>query len=100
MAGTETERNARRKLVGTVVSDKMDKTITVQWERKVKHPQVHKIVKRNTKLHAHDEKNEAHEGDLVEIQATRPLSKLKCWRLIRVVRRAHQELLEEQPAEA
>lgn len=93
---TTTERSTRRKLQGVVVSNKMTKTITVQWERQVKHPRVHKIVKRRTRLHAHDEKNEAQVGDLVEIQSTRPLSKTKAWRLVRVLRRAHEGLREEE----
>jgi small subunit ribosomal protein S17 len=90
-----TERNSRRKLQGIVVSDKMDKTVTVLWERQVEHPHVRKIVKRRKKLHAHDENNEAKLGDLVEIAATRPLSKTKTWRLVRVLRRAHEGLREE-----
>jgi small subunit ribosomal protein S17 len=92
---TKEDRNKRRRLQGVVTSDKMDKTITVQWERQVKHPRTHKYVKRRKKLHAHDEKNEAHEGDLVEIAATRPLSKMKTWRLVSVLRRAHEGLREE-----
>ncbi|MBX3459553.1 MAG: 30S ribosomal protein S17 [Planctomycetes bacterium] len=84
----KTQRGNRRKLQGVVVSSKMHKTITVLWERQVMHPRVHKIVKRKTKLHAHDENNEAKVGDLVEIQATRPISKTKTWRLVRVVRQA------------
>jgi small subunit ribosomal protein S17 len=92
---TTVERSTRRKLQGVVVSNKMQKTITVLWERQVMHPRVHKIVKRRTKLHVHDEKDEAKVGDLVEIQATRPLSKTKTWRLVRVLRRAHAGLREE-----
>lgn len=94
------ERNQRRRIQGVVTSDKMEKTITVLWERQVKHPRTHRYVKRRKKLHAHDEKNEAHVGDLVEIMATRPLSKLKSWRLVRVVRRAHEGLREETEAAA
>ncbi|MDC1141463.1 30S ribosomal protein S17 [Planctomycetota bacterium] len=90
------ERKPRRKLQGVVVSDKGNKSITVQWERQTKHPRVHKIIKRRTKLHAHDENNEAHVGDLVEIQATRPLSKTKNWRLVRVISKAHAGLDEAQ----
>ncbi len=97
---TKTERNDRRKIEGLVVSSKMQKTITVLWERQVMHPHVHKIVKRRTKLHAHDENNEAKVGDLVEIQATRPISKTKTWRLVRVLRKAHGALLNEQAQEA
>jgi small subunit ribosomal protein S17 len=96
------KRNVRRRVQGVVTSDKMEKTITVQWERQVKHPRTFKYVKRRKKLHAHDEKNEAHVGDLVEIMATRPISKIKTWRLVRVVRRAHEGLREEsaEPAKA
>lgn len=94
------ERNQRRRIQGVVTSDKMEKTITVLWERQVKHPRTHRYIKRRKKLHAHDEKNEAHVGDLVEIMATRPLSKLKSWRLVRVVRRAHEGLREETEAAA
>ncbi len=91
----KTARNNRRKLQGIVVSSKMQKTITVLWQRQVKHPRVHKIMQRRTKLHAHDEKNEANVGDLVEIAATRPLSKTKTWRLVKVLRRAHAGLRDE-----
>ncbi|MCC6574524.1 MAG: 30S ribosomal protein S17 [Planctomycetes bacterium] len=82
------ERNQRRTIQGIVKSAKMQKTITVLWQRSVKHPRYGKFVQRHTKLHAHDEKNEAKVGDLVEIMATRPLSKTKTWRLLRVLRRA------------
>jgi small subunit ribosomal protein S17 len=92
------ERNNRRRLQGIVVSSKMQKTITVLWSRQVKHPRVHKIVQRRTKLHAHDENNEAKVGDLVEIAATRPLSKTKTWRLVKVLRRAHAGLRDEVEA--
>jgi small subunit ribosomal protein S17 len=95
-------RNQRRRVQGVVTSDKMEKTITVMWERQVKHPRTFKYVKRRRRLHAHDENNEAHVGDLVEIMATRRISKNKTWRLVRVVRRAHEGLREEaaQPAKA
>lgn len=92
---TELERNQRRRRIGMVVSNKMQKTITVMWQRPVRNARYGKFVKRNTKLHAHDEKNEAKVGDLVEIMATRPLSKTKNWRLVRVVRRAHEALLHD-----
>lgn len=82
------ERNARKVRVGLVVSDKMDKTITVAIERQVKHPIYGKFVKKTTKLKAHDETNDAHAGDTVRIQETRPLSKTKRWRLVEVVERA------------
>ncbi|PXF32040.1 30S ribosomal protein S17 [Pokkaliibacter plantistimulans] len=73
---------------GRVVSDKMDKTITVLIERKVKHPIYGKYVKRSTKLKAHDETNECQIGDLVTIQETRPFSKTKTWKLVKIEERA------------
>lgn len=82
------ERSQRRRIQGIVKSAKMQKTITVLWQRQVKHPRYGKYVQRHTKLHAHDENNEAKVGDLVEIMATRPLSKTKTWRLVRVLRKA------------
>ena len=82
------ERGARKFRVGLVVSDKMDKTITVAIKRQVKHPIYGKFVKQTTKLKAHDETNDASEGDTVRIQETRPLSKTKRWRLVEVVERA------------
>jgi small subunit ribosomal protein S17 len=88
MTAVADERNARKVRVGLVVSDKMDKTITVAIERQVKHPIYGKFVKKTTKLHAHDETNDAHAGDTVRIQETRPLSKTKRWRLVEVVERA------------
>jgi len=89
------QRNQRRRRIGMVVSDKMQKTITVQWQRPVRDARYGKVVRRNTKLHAHDEKGEARVGDVVEVMATRPLSKTKNWRLVRVVRRAHEQLLHQ-----
>lgn len=77
-----------RTLLGKVTSDKMDKTITVLVERKVKHPLYGKFVTRSTKYHAHDETNQCHEGDTVTITETRPYSKTKKWRLVAVVERA------------
>ncbi|MFN2457472.1 MAG: 30S ribosomal protein S17 [Chitinophagaceae bacterium] len=78
-------RNLRKTRTGVVTSNKMDKTITVAVERKVKHPIYGKFVKKTTRFHAHDEKNECSIGDLVRIMETRPLSKLKRWRLVEVV---------------
>jgi len=75
----------KRTLVGKVVSDKMDKTVTVLVERRVKHPLYGKIVVRSNKYHAHDESNQAKEGDIVEIQEGRPISKTKAWSITRVV---------------
>lgn len=82
------ERNLRKERVGVVTSDKMDKTVTVLVERRVKHPKYGKFVKLSSKFMAHDEKGEAHVGDTVRIMETRPLSKLKRWRLVEVVERA------------
>lgn len=83
------EKNVRT-LTGKVVSDKMDKTITVLIERRVKHPLYGKIVKRSTKLHAHDEENECRIGDKVTIRETRPLSKSKSFELVSIEERATQ----------
>ena len=82
------ERNLRKTRQGVVVSDKMDKTITVAIKDNVKHPLYGKIVKRTYKLKAHDENNEAHEGDTVRVMETRPLSKDKRWGLTEIVERA------------
>ena len=79
------ERNLRKTKLGVVTSNKMDKTITVNVERKVKHPLYGKFVKKSTKFHAHDEKNECSIGDTVKIMETRPMSKTKRWRLVEVV---------------
>jgi len=82
------ERTTRRKVrVGIVTSDKMDKTITVAVENRKAHPIYGKIMISTVKLKAHDDKNDAHEGDTVEIMETRPLSKTKRWRLVKVVER-------------
>mgnify|MGYP001150798716 CR=1 FL=1 len=83
-----TERNVRKTRVGIVSSNKMQKTITVAIERKVKHPIYGKFVKKTTKLHAHDEKQECNIGDVVKIMESRPLSKTKRWRLVEVVEKA------------
>jgi len=82
------ESKVARTVTGRVVSDKMDKTITVLIERKVAHPIYKKYVKRSTKLHAHDAENECQEGDLVTIAQCRPISKSKTWRLVQVVDKA------------
>ncbi len=79
------ERNLRKTRTGVVTSNKMDKTITVAVERKVKHPLYGKFIKKTTKLHAHDGINECSEGDVVKIMETRPLSKTKRWRLVEVI---------------
>ena len=82
------DRNLRKTRTGVVTSNKMEKTITVAVERKVKHPIYGKFVKKTTKFHAHDEKNECTIGDIVRIMETRPLSKTKRWRLVEVVEKA------------
>ena len=87
-----TEANQTDKVVrsmsGRVVSNKMDKTVTVLVERKVKHPLIGKVVRRSKKFHAHDENNECNEGDLVVIEESRPLSKTKTWRVSKIVEKA------------
>ena len=84
----ENTRNLRKSRVGVVVSDKMDKTIVVAIEHRVKHPLYKKIVTHTKKFKAHDELNEARVGDKVEIAETRPLSKDKCWRLVSIIDKA------------
>ena len=79
----------KRTLIGKVVSDKMDKTVTVEIERQMKHPLYGKIIKRTKKYHAHDEQNSAKAGDVVEITESRPISKTKSWTVTRVVQEAH-----------
>lgn len=83
-----TERNLRKERIGKVVSNKMEKSITVAVERKVKHPIYGKFVGKTTKFMVHDEKNDANEGDVVRISETRPLSKNKRWRLVEIIERA------------
>ena len=78
----------KRTLSGRVVSDKMEKTVTVLVERRVKHPLYGKIMTRTKKYHAHDEKNEFHEGDLVLIEECRPLARTKAWRVVKLVEKA------------
>jgi small subunit ribosomal protein S17 len=82
------ERNLRKERVGKVVSNKMQKSITIAIDRKVKHPIYGKFMNKTTKLMAHDEKNEAGIGDVVKIMETRPLSKNKRWRLVEIVEKA------------
>ncbi len=81
------EKNTRT-VNGRVVSSRMNKTVTVMVERRVKHPLYGKYIRRSTKLHAHDENNDCREGDWVAIQESRPLSKTKTWRLVKVLERA------------
>jgi len=81
------EQNDNRTLQGRVISDKMDKTVTVVVERKVKHPIYGKFVRRSTKVHAHDENNECQIGDVIVVEQCRPLSKSKTWRFVKLVER-------------
>ncbi|HET7153648.1 MAG TPA: 30S ribosomal protein S17 [Candidatus Kapabacteria bacterium] len=85
---TGATRTHRKVRIGSVVSDKMQKSIVVAIERRVRHPLYKKYFKKTTTLMAHDEKSEAHIGDVVKIMETRPLSKRKCWRLVEIVERA------------
>ncbi len=88
---TEQVEKTKRTLTGRVVSDKMDKSITVLIERKVKHPKYGKYLTRSTKIHAHDEANTCREGDVVTISECRPLSKTKSWVLVEVLEKAGQQ---------
>ncbi len=83
-----TERKLRKSRIGVVSSNKMDKTITVVVQRRLKHPIYGKYVKKTKKFHAHDEQNTCNEGDTVRIMETRPLSKSKRWRLVEIIERA------------
>ena len=84
------QQSSNRTLLGRVISDQMDKTVTVLIERRVKHPVYGKFMRRSTKVHAHDENNECRTGDVVQVEQCRPLSKSKSWRLVQVVERAAQ----------
>ncbi len=88
METTTIERNLRKERVGLVRSTKMDKTIVVAVERKVKHPKYGKFVKKTTTFMAHDDKNECGAGDMVKIMETRPMSKNKRWRLVEIIEKA------------
>jgi small subunit ribosomal protein S17 len=81
-------RNLRKERVGLVMSNKMDKSVVISVERKVKHPIYGKFVKATTKFMAHDEKNDCNIGDTVKIMETKPMSKNKCWRLVEIIERA------------
>lgn len=84
----EAQRSQRRTRTGRVVSDRMDKSITVAVDRQIKHPIYGKFITKTTKYMAHDEKNDANNGDTVLIMSTRPISKRKSWRLVEIVERA------------
>jgi small subunit ribosomal protein S17 len=81
-------RKPRKTLVGRVVSDKMAKTVTVSVERRFQHPRYKKIIKRTATVHAHDEERSAHVGDLVRVMSTRPLSRMKRWRVVEIIEKA------------
>ena len=81
--------SVKRTLTGRVVSDKMDKTVTVLVERRVKHPIYGKVITKSAKYHAHDENNEAKEGDLVEIQEGRPMSRTKAWYVTKLIEKSN-----------
>jgi small subunit ribosomal protein S17 len=81
-------RKPRKTIVGRVINDAMNKTVTLSIERTFRHPRYKKIVKKTSKIYAHDEKNDCHVGDKVKVMSTRPLSKLKRWRVIEVMERA------------
>ncbi len=87
---SETTQGTNRKLTGRVVSDKMNKTVTVLVERRVKHPLYGKVMIRSQKYHAHDENNEFHPGDLVMIEECRPLSRTKAWKVVKLVEKARE----------
>jgi len=87
---SETTQSTNRKLTGRVVSDKMNKTVTVLVERRVKHPLYGKVMIRSQKYHAHDENNEFHPGDLVMIEECRPLSRTKAWKVVKLVEKARE----------
>src|SRR5947208_17198769 len=89
------KRQTRRTLVGVVTRDKMDKTRRVEIPRLVKHPRYSKYIKRRTICYMHDDKNESKLGDTVEVMETRQLSKLKCWRLVNVIKKAPAKIAEE-----
>jgi small subunit ribosomal protein S17 len=90
MAAT-TQRRHRPTRVGVVTSSSRDKTIKVTVSYQVRHPKYGKYIRRRSVLHAHDERNECHNGDMVEVMQCRPLSKTKCWRLLRVLQQAPQQ---------
>ncbi len=91
VAGQTPDRAERKSMRGKVTSNKMNKTIVVEVARKVRHPLYEKYLSRSTKLYVHDEKNEARIGDVVEVMQTRPISRLKRWRLVSIVQKAPQE---------
>jgi small subunit ribosomal protein S17 len=86
------ERNKRKILSGVVVSDRMNKTRVVEVSRQVRHPFYEKIIRKNGRFNAHDETNQSHQGDLVEIMGSRPISRTKRWRVVRVIKAAPRRI--------
>jgi len=86
----KSQKPLKRTIVGTVISDKMDKTVTVLWETKKRHPIYKKFVRRHKKVKAHDEKNEASVGDLIKVQEIRPVSKEKTWLVKEILQKAEK----------
>jgi small subunit ribosomal protein S17 len=91
MTTAATESKLKRTLTGKIVSDKMDKTVTVLVERRVMHPVLGKVVRRSKKYHAHSENNEFKAGDVVQIEETRPIAKTKAWKVSKLVEKARAE---------
>ena len=94
---TAVERNNRKTFSGVVVSDKMNKTRVIEVSRLVRHPFYEKTMRKNSRFSAHDETNQSHEGDLVEIMGSRPLSRTKRWRVVRVIKAAPRRVEEAKP---
>lgn len=94
---TTVERNNRKTFAGVVVSDRMSKTRIVEVSRSVRHPAYEKIIRKSSRFCAHDETNQSHVGDEVEIMASRPLSRTKRWRVTRVIKAAPQRVEEAKP---
>ncbi len=90
MAAAETKRGVRKSRTGIVASDKMDKSIVVSVTERIRHPIYGKTVTRTKKFHAHDENNEARTGDKVQIVETRPISRMKCWRLVKILHKSER----------
>ncbi|MGC8743336.1 MAG: 30S ribosomal protein S17 [Verrucomicrobiia bacterium] len=93
---TAISRGVRKERIGVVVSDKMHKTIVVEVHRRVQHPKFKKVISKYKKFYVHDEKEEAKVGDIVRIEETRPISKLKRWRLVEVIERADRAVAEKE----
>ncbi|MGC9036933.1 MAG: 30S ribosomal protein S17 [Verrucomicrobiia bacterium] len=95
-SNTTISKGIRKERIGIVVSDKMQKTIVVEVHRRMQHPKFKKVISKYKKFYVHDEKEEAKVGDLVRIEETRPLSKLKRWRLVEIIERAERAVAEKE----